>query len=210
MGFGILFCGFFLLLNVFWFQYTDLLSALILLYGLYKLSRFEKNFRMAEVWAIVFCILGAGELVLTAIALFSPGSVVAELFAAGTPLWIALPRYAILASMTVFLLNGIRLLGEEVDAPDVMGRAKRYLPINLGIYGLSAILEFPAIPALLGNAAGFVFVLSIGLQLGLILLDLSLIHRAYMRICLPSDLTAEEEPKKGEKPGASAKGRPKK
>ena len=40
MGFGILFCGFFLLLNVFWFQYTDLLSALILLYGLYKLSRF--------------------------------------------------------------------------------------------------------------------------------------------------------------------------
>ena len=193
MGFGILFTGWFLLLNVFYSAYTDLLSALITLAALTRLGRYDRHFRMALVWAVVFAVYGAAELALTLVAALAPLSAIGKLLSAGAPLWLTLPRYAILGSMSVFTLLGVRAIGEEVDAIDVYGRTGYLIPLNAGVFALCALLEIPAVGALFGGLAAPVFVVAVLAMTAVTALDLALIYRAYRRICLPGELT---EPKR--------------
>ena len=202
MGFGILFCGWFFLLNIFYFVYTDLLCATVTLYGLYKLGRFEKNFKIAAIWACVFFVLGAVEFALAAAGILFPASALGRVLAERTPFWLILPRYAILCSMTVFTLRGVRAIGEEVDAVDVSGRAARWIPMNIIVYVACFLLDIPQIAEWFGAAQPYVYVFVLLAQFTAGLLNIALIYRAYARICLPKDLKAPEKaPKKARERG---------
>ena len=61
MGFGTLFIGYFLLLNLTYYGFTDLIAAAVLLLGLYRLSRINKHFLAASVVAVLFLIFGFAE-----------------------------------------------------------------------------------------------------------------------------------------------------
>ena len=67
MGFGTLFIGYFLLLNLTYYGFTDVIAASVMLLGLYKLSPVNKYFRAAALSSGVFLAFSLGELGIAAI-----------------------------------------------------------------------------------------------------------------------------------------------
>ena len=72
MGFGTLFIGYFLLLNIAYYTFTDIISALVMAMGLYKLSSVNRGFGYAFYASIGFALIGAGELFLEMLSLIFP------------------------------------------------------------------------------------------------------------------------------------------
>ena len=62
MGFGILFIGYFLFLNIAAPAYTDAIGAVLMLWGLWKLSRLNKPFRYGMIAAAALTVFGLFEL----------------------------------------------------------------------------------------------------------------------------------------------------
>ena len=62
MGFGLLFIGYFLLLNLTYYGYTDLICALVMFMALYKLQSVNKYFRFALIPTGLFGAVGMVEL----------------------------------------------------------------------------------------------------------------------------------------------------
>ena len=63
MGFGTLFIGYFLLLNVTYYTFTDIIAALVMAMGLYKLSSVNRQFKGAFFSSIALAAIGLVELV---------------------------------------------------------------------------------------------------------------------------------------------------
>ena len=61
MGFGILFIGYFLILNLTYYGLTDVIAAAVMLLGLYNLSGYNKYFKWAFIATSVFLALSLGE-----------------------------------------------------------------------------------------------------------------------------------------------------
>ena len=62
MGFGILFIAYFLLLNIAYFSFTDIIAGLALTLALNKLSPVNKYFKYSQIPSGVFSLLGLVEL----------------------------------------------------------------------------------------------------------------------------------------------------
>ena len=62
MGFGTLFIGYFLLLNLTYYRFTDLIAALLMLLAFYKLREINRHFRVAIISSGLFAAIGAIEL----------------------------------------------------------------------------------------------------------------------------------------------------
>ena len=63
MGFGTLFIGVFLLLNLSFFGFTDLLSGVVMLMAFYKLRGINRYFKAAIIPTGVFCAVGLTEFI---------------------------------------------------------------------------------------------------------------------------------------------------
>ena len=72
MGFGTLFIGYFLLLNVTYYSFTDLVAALIMAVGLTKLSTVNRYFKYASFAALGFAAVGLVEFISELIRMLSP------------------------------------------------------------------------------------------------------------------------------------------
>ena len=187
MGFGTLFIGYFLLLNVTYYSYTDLICALIMALGLYKLSTVNRYFKYTLYTALAFAAVGATEFVREVILTFSPTANLSLEF-------LPILRSAALCALTVCLLLGIREVATEVDLPSLATRAKRMtIPAAL-IYLSAIILDTPSLFASIEPiAVAVVFVLLLIATLFLIINNLITIYSAYMRICMPSELTENKQ-----------------
>ena len=62
MGFGYLFVGFVLLLNIGYYAYTDLIAALLISLGLSRLYKFCRPFFVSLILALVYGLIGTAEL----------------------------------------------------------------------------------------------------------------------------------------------------
>ena len=62
MGFGTLFIGYFLLLNLTYYGFTDVIAASVMLLGLYKLSGVNKYFKAAAISSGALLVFSLGEL----------------------------------------------------------------------------------------------------------------------------------------------------
>ena len=58
MGFGTLFFGYFLLLNIAYNTFTDLIAALIMAMGLNKLSTVNHPFKNGFIASVIFAVIG--------------------------------------------------------------------------------------------------------------------------------------------------------
>ena len=70
MGFGTLFIGYFFLINISYFTYTDIIAGMIMLLGLYKLSSVNKPFFYGAICAGIFALFSLFEFVVTVLGIF--------------------------------------------------------------------------------------------------------------------------------------------
>lgn len=191
MGFGTLFFGYFLLLNITYFSFTDLIASLIMAMGLYKLSEVNVHFKSAFYVSLSFSAVGLVELVCGFISMFSPTLDLGVLFD-----YTALVRYVIIAMLTLLILRGIGSVAEEVGLDELAKRARVSMAPTLVIYGAYTILSIPlqtgeTITKILSVAS----VLAMLGTLVIVTVNLITVYRAYMKICMPEDVDNEVEDK---------------
>ena len=186
MGFGTLFFGYFLLLNITYYTITDLIASLIMAMGLYKLSGINTPFKNGFYTCFGFSIIGIAELVLQIIAIFDPLFDVAAVIS-----YVAIPRYFIIAIITAFILSGISEVADEVGLKELPKRARRSIPFSLGVYAFSAVLEISeldSIKFLTLKAIAVMAVIVLFATLAVVAVNLVTIYKAYAKICMPEDV----------------------
>ena len=188
MGFGTLFIGYFLLLNLTYYGYTDLIAALFMILAFYNLRTVNKYFRIAIAPASLFALVGALELCESLIRLL--GSDASFLLAYTAP-----SRYITMGLLSVFMLLGIEDVAHEVGVSITETRAKRALPFAYVLFPLSAIFELP-VTAIIGDKAaaitGFILLILVFIHVAM---NLVAVYSAYMHICMPEDVTNDSREK---------------
>ena len=181
MGFGTLFIGYFFLINISYYFYTDIIAALIMTIGLYRLSFVNKYFRYGGISSLCFAVFALIELIISAIELFIPLPWSAELIP-----YLGCARYLFIFTVTVFIMRGIENVAHEVEADALARTAKAALPISL-VFPVACIFELPLVADLLSSAAAFVYFTILLALVFLIISNLLTIYKAYMQITMPSE-----------------------
>ena len=190
MGFGILFFGYFLLLNVTNPAYTDLICGLITVMAFYKLSTVNKYFRMSVVPAVLFAVFGTFEL-------FAEFADMIGISLSDISEYLPAPRFILIGILTITMLLGIEDVAREVDVPETRSRVKFALPTSYVIFPLCAILEFPAITNLIPDGLPIAIVSTVSLIFMFVVMvcNIITIYSAYMHICMPEDVDNETKEK---------------
>ena len=181
MGFGTLFIGSFFLLNISYYGYTDIIAAMVMMMGLYKLSSFNKEFKWALFTSYAFAALSLFELASAVFELFTSSQALGALSS-----YLACVRYIVIFALTYLTLTAIYKLADEVDDRALAVRARRRSIFSF-FYLILAIFELPMIGSLLGSAGGYVYFALVILYLVLTVFFLVSVYRAYMGICMPED-----------------------
>ena len=190
MGFGTLFIGYFLLLNVTYYAYTDIIAALVMALGLFKLSSVNRYFKHSAFISLAFAAVGAAELVCEIILMLSPAAKLSLAF---------LPqlRSGAICALSIFILLGIYDVAREVDLPILAARAKRMLIPTALIYLGTVILDTPSLfSGVEPIIVAVIFVIVLIATLFLVIYNLITLYSAYMRICMPNELVPKEKQSK--------------
>ena len=187
MGFGTLFIGYFFLINISYFAYTDIIGALIMLMGLYKLSGINSYFKSAMIGAMAFSAVALAELGLSAIEIFTFGE-----WLPITQSYISALRYAVIFALSYLITLGIGAVAREVDADEIYKSSKRNLPISYCL-AVAAILEIPFFGGFLGDALPYVYFILLIVLVIFTILTLVVIYKAYMQICMPEDAEIKDK-----------------
>ena len=192
MGFGILFIGYFFLLNFPYCDYTDALAAVLIMYALYKLYKVNDGFRYAFYASVAFTLLGLFELGVAAYGMFIP-------IDGGSPVIFlpALLRHLILAFLVFLLLSGIYEVADEVGLSEIAKKARIRSYLTVGVYALSIFLESALLAAFIApKILVTLYAFTIAATLAVIIMNLCSIYSCYMRVCMPEDYEMEEKPSK--------------
>ncbi len=189
MGFGTLFLGYFLLLNIYYYSFTDLIVALVIAIALQKLSTVNVPFKKAFYVSLGFAAVGLLELVLGFLDMFIPTLDIANILP-----YVDIPRYIVLAVLTLLIFSGIESVANEVGLPIIATRAHISMIFSLIVYFLSAVLAVPLtstfIPLKALATAGVIVQFS---TFFIVSLNLYVIYKAYARICMPEDAYDDDE-----------------
>lgn len=183
MGFGLLFIGYFLFLNVTNYSFTDLIAGLVTVMAFYKLSSVNKYFRMNVVPAIMFAVFGAIELFSEFADMFGLNmSEIAGYFAA--------PRFLLVGILSSIMLLGIEDVAKEVDVAETLRHVKIAKPVTYVIFPICAILEFPAVSYIIPTGLPIAITATVSIigAFFIIIYNLITVYSAYMRICMPEDV----------------------
>lgn len=191
MGFGILFLGFFLLLNIPYHSYTDAVCALLSLYALYKLSGVNLPFKRASRVAMVFSVFGALEFIYTALIVFIPSLSAAAAFTV-----ISILRYLIIAHLSSLTFIGMRDVANEVGLRVIAIKCERVIYMTIPVYSLSVISEILSFFNIPFTVMQYISVTILVCNMALIIISLIVIYNCYMRICMPEDNAMEEKKSK--------------
>ena len=192
MGFGTLFIGYFLLLNIFNYAYTDLIASLIIALGAYKLSSVSGEFKRGFYATIPLGILGFYELITVFLDMF--GTAPSGEVLTGV---IGIIRCAAIGALSFLFLSGIKRLAEELEIPGLQDRAKTARISVSAAYIISLILEIPSLDKIIPpKALGVIALISLAFTFFSLIFSLTAIYSAYMRICMPEDLVKEEKQSK--------------
>lgn len=192
MGFGTLFIGYFFILNFPYCEFTDAIAAILMLYGLYKLSGINEWFRLSSYASAVFAVFGAAELGVELYGMFSTlnrGSIIFLIS--------VLLRHVIVAALTAFMMFGIRDVAREVGLSSLREKSMRGACVAIGVYLLNILLESTVLTLFVPmQVLAFLYVFTTLATLTLIVFNLSCIYSAYMRICMPEDKEMDEKESK--------------
>lgn len=187
MGLGTLFIGYFLLLNLTYFGYTDLICGLVMIMGLYKLLPINRDFKFAFYSASVFSLLGFAELIISVISMFMPS------FDDSALLYITPPRYIILAAVSLFIVRGIQNVAAEVGLKTLSSKARYYSIISVSAFSLAAIFDLPILSFIPAKALAIISVVLLFSLFFIISVNLTIIYKAYMKICMPGEQLYSED-----------------
>ncbi len=192
MGFGILFIGYFFLLNFPYCDYTDAASAVLIMYALYKLYKINDGFRFAFYGSVGFTLLGIFELAVACLGMF--------IHIDGASPLIFLPaifRHLIVAALSFLILNGIREVADEVGLREIAIKARLRSYMSVGVYALNIFLESALLAKFIApKVLVTLYAFTIVATLAVIVMNLCSIYSCYMRICMPEDYEMEEKPSK--------------
>jgi len=190
MGFGTLFIGYFLLLNITNYVFTDVIAAMIMLLGLYKLSSVSRYFRPTLWCAVVFAVLGFGEAVLWVTdLLFTPLFDNTVLVSA-----IAIARSVVLCALTLVLLRAIHGIAKELEVERVPLKCRTMSIWTTLLYATDILFETPFISSLIPTEASAVIYIVIIVGTVIVLIsNLTIIYTCYRWICMPEDLNGRAE-----------------
>lgn len=188
MGFGTLFIGYFFLINISYFAYTDIVAGMIMLLGLYSLSFVNKSFKNAAIASSVFSAFALGEIILYIIDTFGGRVKLADL-----TVYLSFVRYSLIFVLTLFILRGISEIAKEVEADALLANAKASVPLSV-VFLIAGLFELPLISNLFGSAVPFIYFAILLSVVIFIISNLLTIYKAYMQICMPSELN--KKPKK--------------
>ena len=189
MGFGTLFIGYFLLLNLTYYGFTDLIAAAVMLLGLYKLSKVNRYFFASMIAAIVFLVFSFGEFGIATYEIFMKPINSPNLISL-----MSIMRSLTIGMLTVLILRGIEDVAKEVDIEDLPTKASRLIIITGVTYSAWIILESPL--ALDNYVLGVLSLITILATIALLIVNLTIIYSCYMRICMPGDEKIGDKPSK--------------
>ena len=187
MGFGTLFIGYFLLLNLTYYGFTDLIAASVMLLGLYKLSKVNKYFSYSCIAAAVFLAFSLAEFGIASYELFTRPINSTVLVSV-----MSIIRCISVCLLTVLILKGIEDVAKEVDVEDLPKKASKLVIITAVIYSAWIALEAPLSFAN-DYVLGVLSLITILATIALIIVNLSVIYTCYMRICMPGDENIDKE-----------------
>ena len=181
MGFGILFIGYFLILNLTYFSITDVISASVMLLGLYKLSGVNKYFKLSAICSGIFLAFSVGELSITFYEMFFKKI--------STPLlvsYMTIARCLVIGILTVVMLKAMGEVAREVDVTGLPKKCDRLIYLSFATYSLWILLSMPIsfLNDYVLTVASFVTIIA---TLVLIAANLTVIYTCYMKICMPGD-----------------------
>ena len=185
MGFGTLFIGYFLLLNLTYYGITDIIAAAVMLLGLYKLSPINKYFRYSVIASIVFLVFSLSEFGVAIYEMFfSPIS--------SQPLisFFSVVRCMVVATLSMLILKGIEFVAKEVELEDLAKKASRMLVATAVTYSLWIVLEAPVIDSYILAVLSVITILA---TIALLIVNLSIIYSSYMKICMPGDESNDKQ-----------------
>ncbi len=180
MGFGILFIGYFFLVNISFFGFTDIIAAMVMLSALYQLGNINRSFKNAFTADICFSVFAFIELGLAIPSVF--GIEIAFIDMLST--YISAIRYCIIFVLNLFILRGIEEVAREVDASALARTAKASLPLSI-VYLFASVFSFPFLSSLLGKATAYIYFAIILAIFVYVISNLIVIYKAYMQICMP-------------------------
>ena len=190
MGFGTLFIGYFLLLNLTYYGFTDVIAAAVMLLGLYNLSKVNKNFFAAMIASIVFLAFSFGEFGIATYEIFF-----SKISSPALVSFMSIMRSLTVGTLTVLMLQGIKDVAKEVDIADLPTKASRLTIITSVTYTAWIILEAPL--SFMDNyVLGVISLLTILATIALLIVNLTVIYSCYMRICMPGNEKLSDKPSK--------------
>ncbi len=190
MGFGTLFFGYFLLLNITYYQFTDVIAALVMLYALYKLSSVSSYFKRPMYASILFSVFGLIELPLGLMNMFFPGDTLTTVVSLTSII-----RAIIICLYTVLLLRAMGEIARSLEVERIPTRCRTMTVWTMVLYMSEILFESSILNPILPKEA--ISVIYIAIILGLLILpivNLTIIYGCYMRICLPKDLDPKPKP----------------
>ena len=188
MGFGTLFIGYFLLLNLTYYGFTDVISAAVMLLGLYKLSPVNKYFRYSVIADAVFLVFSLGEFGIAVYEIF-----IKQIGSTTLVSVMSIVRCICVGLLTVFILKGIEEVAREVDVENLPTKASRLVILTAVIYALWITLEAP-IPFIKDIILATLSLLTLLSTIALIIVNLTVIYTCYMKICMPGDENLKDKP----------------
>ena len=181
MGFGILFIGYFLLLNVTTFAFTDVIVGLVITLAMNKLAFVNKYFKLSQIPAGIFSLLGLLQLSVSVYDMFfaNPDLTLYNIV-------IGISRYALIGFFTLTMLFGIEDVSKEVSLPKTAKKARLAMPLSLTVIVISAILEIPFLETVIETKTlTFLAVIMMLAFMITVIYNLTVIYSAYRLICMP-------------------------
>ena len=183
MGFGTLFFGYFLLLDIAYYLITDVIAASIMAYALSKLSPINRGFKAALFASFAFLAFSVVEFGYGAYEmLFTPPD---------NPTLItygAIIRNVIICILTLTALEGMREVSAEVGLMRLSQKCKISAYAAIPIYTLAIIAETPALLSWASTyVAAVIGVSSLLITLVFVAVNLTSIHACYCGICMPEE-----------------------
>ncbi len=190
MGFGTLFIGYFLLLNITYYTFTDVIAASVMLLGLYKLGTVSKYFRAPAAFAALFAVFGFAELAVGVLDMLFIKLLSNQLLVSA----LAISRSLILAALTLLMLKALYGIAHELDVEKVPLRCRTMMVWTTLLYGAQILFETPFISAIIPTKASAILYLAIIIGMIVVVIsNLTIIYSCYMQICMPDELNGKKE-----------------
>ncbi len=193
MGFGTLFFGYFILLDLPYQTLTNVCAAAIMILALYKLSYLNANMKRAFRVCSVFLVFAGYEAVVDALdMLFS-------IEFGGVALNTAsyLIRNVLIGMLSVLMLLGMKDVSAEIGLNKLSKKCDIYSKITLTVYVFNLTVP-PDLSTIFGATPTaiyihyFLLVITTILTLYVLVMNCLNIYSCYAKICMPSDNDAKE------------------